>query len=128
MYYEGRGVAKDHKEALKWYGLAANQGLAAAQGNLGWIYDQGNGVVNNREEAVKCYQIAANQGDAMAQNNLGLMYKKDSVLSRIIKRRSNGIGSPLGKGMQARKRTLGLCMIWVAASRKAIFERIFGIE
>jgi len=92
MYYEGRGVAKDHKEALKWYGLAVNQ------------------------------------GDTMAQNNLGLMYKKDSVLSRIIKRRSNGIGSPLGKGMQARKRTLGLCMIWVAASRKAIFERIFGIE
>ncbi len=36
-YYHGRGVAQDHKEAVKWYRLAAEQGNADAQYNLNII-------------------------------------------------------------------------------------------
>jgi TPR repeat protein len=35
MYDSGEGVAQDHAEAVIWYTLAAEQGLAAAQLNLG---------------------------------------------------------------------------------------------
>ncbi len=34
MYETGRGVAQDYAEALKWYRLAAEQGVAIAQFNL----------------------------------------------------------------------------------------------
>ena len=44
MHEQGRGVAQDYAEAVKWFQLAANQGLAEAQNNLGVMYAQGQGV------------------------------------------------------------------------------------
>ena len=38
MYDNGRGVTQDYAEALKWYRLAAEQGLADAQTWLGLMY------------------------------------------------------------------------------------------
>ena len=60
---------------MKWFRLAAEQGLASAQFNLGLMYDEGRGVPQDDQEAVKWYRLAADQGDALAQNNLGLMYR-----------------------------------------------------
>ena len=37
-YFHGEGVPQDNKEALKWYRLAAEQGHAKAQFNLGGRY------------------------------------------------------------------------------------------
>jgi len=65
---------KDYAEAVKWYRLAAAQGDADAQYNLGVMYDNGQGVVQDYAEAVKWYRLAAAQGDADAQYNLGVMY------------------------------------------------------
>jgi len=52
----------------------ANKGDAAAQFNLGVMYDEGDGVPEDDAEAVKWYRKAADQGLAEAQSNLGLMY------------------------------------------------------
>ena len=73
-YRNGKGVAQDHSEAVRWYRLAAKQGLAKAQFNLALAYDKGKGVPQNDNEAVRWYRIAAEQGDADSQNNLGIMY------------------------------------------------------
>src|ERR1019366_1315713 len=54
--------------------LAAAQGDASAQYNLGLMYDQGRGVTQNYPESARWYRLAAAQGDASAQYNLGLMY------------------------------------------------------
>src|ERR1019366_7937896 len=35
MYHQGQSVAQDYKEAVRWYGLAAQQGKASAQFFLG---------------------------------------------------------------------------------------------
>jgi len=56
--------------------LAAEQGEAFAQLNLGWMYDKGDGVPQDYAEAVKWYRLAAEQGHAKAQYNLGVMYAK----------------------------------------------------
>ena len=37
-YYDGQGVLKDYKEAMKWYRKAADQGDAMAQARLGLMY------------------------------------------------------------------------------------------
>ncbi len=55
--------------------LAAEQGNASAQYNLGLMYDNGQGVTQDYAEAVKWYRLAAEQGDADAQYNLALMYR-----------------------------------------------------
>ena len=61
-------------EARSWYRKAAEQGDAAAQYNLGVMYDKGEGVPQDYQEAVGWYRKAAEQGDASAQHNLGFMY------------------------------------------------------
>ena len=74
MYDNGQGVPQDDAQALKWYRLAADQGIAAAQSYLGLMYDYGRGVPQDDAHALKWYRLAADQGIAAAQNNLGLMY------------------------------------------------------
>ena len=74
MYDNGEGVPEDDAEAVRWYRLAAEQGTAAAQFNLGIMYDNGEGVPEDDAEAVRWYRLAAEQGTAAAQFNLGRMY------------------------------------------------------
>jgi len=76
MYEFGKGVKQDHKEAVKWYKLAAKQGNSGAQRNLGNMYQEGNGVNLDYKEAAKWYKLAANQGDSEAQTNLDILCKE----------------------------------------------------
>ena len=74
MYENGQGVPQNNAEAVKWYRLAADQGLAQAQFNLGVMYDDGRGVPQDDVQAVQWYRLAADQGHARAQLNLGVMF------------------------------------------------------
>jgi hypothetical protein len=72
IYSKGQGVPQDYKEAVKWYRLSAEQGVAQAQYKLGWMYSNGLGVPQDYKEAVKWYRLSAEQGVAQAQYNLGV--------------------------------------------------------
>ena len=73
-YANGRGIARDYTEAVKWYGRSAAQGYAEAQNRLGDCYSIGRGVAQDYAAAVDWYRKAAEQGNAFAQNNLGGCY------------------------------------------------------
>ena len=60
----------------KYYQLAADQGNAVAQNNLGVHYQYGVGVQVDLAKAIECYQLAATQRNVNAQFNLGLCYEK----------------------------------------------------
>ena len=64
----------DDRQAAWWYRLAAAQGHADAQCNLGVMYASGRGVAQDDREAVKWYRLAAEQGDREAQFLLGMAY------------------------------------------------------
>ncbi len=64
----------DYATALKIWKPFVEQGDAAAQYNLGLMYDFGRGVAEDDGEAVKWYRRAAEQGYASAQLGLGVMY------------------------------------------------------
>ena len=66
MYEHGDGVPQDHAEATRLYRLAAEQGDARAQCNLGLMYEHGDGVPQDHAEAARLYRLAADQGDARA--------------------------------------------------------------
>ena len=73
--YVGRGgMPQDDTQAAHWYRLAADQGHAEAQFNLGWMHDQGLGVTQDYTQAVEWYRKAAEQGHVEAQANLGARY------------------------------------------------------
>ncbi len=80
---EGDGVPLDHREAVRWYGLAAERGHAAAQFTLGKMYaEAGSGLsgwkpegvpAQDLPEALRWLHLAADQGNAEAQHFLGFM-------------------------------------------------------
>lgn len=65
-YYCGIGVPESATEAAKWYRLAADQGHAKAQCDLGNMYAQGEGVPQSFTEAELWYRRAAVQGEVDA--------------------------------------------------------------
>jgi TPR repeat protein len=77
MYAHGEGVAQDYAEAVKWFRLAADQGHAGAQHNLGGMYGNGTGVAQDFTEAARLFKLAADQGFADAITNLGMSLHQD---------------------------------------------------
>ncbi len=75
MYYMGRGVTRDYKQAFAWHHKAAQQGKADAQYVVGAMYYTGNAVPQDQRHAVTWFRKAAEQGHGEAQHALGLMYR-----------------------------------------------------
>ena len=71
------GVPQDYAEALKWYRLAADQGHASAQCNLGVMYANGEGVPQDYVRAHMWFNLSAAQGDQDAAKN------RDDVAKRM---------------------------------------------
>ena len=64
----------DYPAAALWFRMAAEQGDAPAQFNLGVMHENGRGVPKNDAEAVAWFRRAAEQGYAPTQFNLGVMH------------------------------------------------------
>jgi len=70
------GVARRDTDAVRLYTLAAAQGYALAQVNLGNMYFNGlGGLPKDPVEAVRLYKLGAAQGISVAQTSLGLLYE-----------------------------------------------------
>jgi TPR repeat protein len=63
MCDNGTGVTQDDKTAVTWYRLAAEQGDADAQSNLGVMYGIGKGVIQDYVYAHVWLSIAASSGE-----------------------------------------------------------------
>ncbi|HLQ92373.1 MAG TPA: SEL1-like repeat protein [Xanthobacteraceae bacterium] len=71
--YRVGGIAE--REAARLYKVAADQGHAVAQNNLGVLYANGrSGLPNDDREAARLSKLAADQGFAIAQYGLGTFY------------------------------------------------------
>ncbi len=75
----------DYATALSKHRPLAEQGVAPAQANLGWMYVKGKGVPKNYKQAAYWWTKAAEQGLAMAQYNLGQMYRRGKGVPRDYK-------------------------------------------
>ena len=65
----GQGVAQDHREALRWFTAAAEQGSTDAALELGILYAIGPGEVEQDPIAAYAWMlVAARNGDPVAEN------------------------------------------------------------
>ena len=62
-------MPQNYAEALKWYRLAADQGDAGAQNNLGVMYANGQGVPQDYVRAHMWFNLSAAQGNQDAARN-----------------------------------------------------------
>ena len=86
----------DFKKTLQ----AAEQGFAAAQYNLGVMYDNGQGVRQDDAQAVQWYRKAAEQGHAKAQYNFGVMYANGEGVRQNYKIAKEWFGKACDNGIQ----------------------------
>lgn len=83
------GVRRDYVEAVKWFRLAAAQGIPSSQWGLGTLYVRGDGVAQDYAEAAIWYRLAANQGDSGGQYSLARLYEE-----------GNGVGQDLSEALK----------------------------
>ncbi len=73
QYERGLGAERDYNQAVRFYTLAAEQGLMEAANNLAVIYEEGYLGSPNIDHALAWYRVAAENDDASAQYNLALL-------------------------------------------------------
>jgi uncharacterized protein len=66
LYYEGKGVEKDDREAAGWFLKAAQQDHTEAKFILATMYEKGAGFDRSDEEAFRWYLQAASMGHERA--------------------------------------------------------------
>ena len=76
-------VLKIGKRVGKWYRLAAEQGFANAQYNLGVMYANGEGVPEDKVLACMWWNLAAANGHENASKNKGII-AKSMTSSQIV--------------------------------------------
>jgi len=96
------------EKAFKWYKMAAEQGHASAQLNLGVMYNQGVGVKQNYTEAAKWYQKAADSGNAKAQLNLGILYDLGRGVKKDLVKAADYYEKAAKQGMRDAQYNLGI--------------------
>ena len=77
-------MPKDDAEAVRWVRLAAEQGTAAAQFNLGLMYANGKGVPKDDVTAYAWLNIAAAQGQSSANEGQEHVAKR-MTQSQVVK-------------------------------------------
>lgn len=124
LYEAGKG---DLNEALKWYRalndansvvrvnkkinlqslqLAAMNGDAQAQYNLGNCFYKGQGVMKDEKQAVHWYRSAAEQGHALAQVYLGACYWRGIGVEENIGKAIEWYQKAADQGYEAARRPL----------------------
>ena len=69
MYATGEGVVEDDVEAVRWYRMAAEQGHAVAQYELGRMYATGMGVLKDAVRVHMWFNIAGANGHDEARES-----------------------------------------------------------
>jgi hypothetical protein len=94
MSERGCGVTRNATEAVRLFRLAAAQGFAAAQYNVGRAYATGLRVRKNQPEAARWYRMAAEQGDPAAQTPSPFWTRPVVAVYATLTRRSACFGAP----------------------------------
>jgi len=88
---------------------SAEQGVVAAQYNLGICYYNGDGVKKDLTEAVKWYRKAADQGDFIAQYNLGICYDNGDGVKKDLTEAFKWYRKAAEQGYSKAQHNLGIC-------------------
>jgi uncharacterized protein len=75
LYLDGKGVAQNTSEAVRYLSLSAAAGSSLGQNNLGGLYRDGKGVARDYVRAAQWFAASAAQGNSAGMYNLGLMYE-----------------------------------------------------
>lgn len=107
-YFDGKGIDKNEREAVKWITKAAGQGNVDGLAAMGNAYQIGiGGLKVNYEEAVSFFLKAAEKGHLGAMYNLGIAYLDGVGVTRNPKESFNWFLKAAEKGDAMSQRFVG---------------------
>ena len=112
MYYLGRGVLRDERDAFGWFIKAADQGSSDAAFALGVMYEKGQGRLQSYVKAVSWYQKAVDQQHAEAAYNLARLYRIGRGVALDLDRALNHYETAANAGLVSAQ--LSLAMLYEA--------------
>jgi TPR repeat protein len=101
LYLEGTGVAKDARQAARWFNLAAEKGHHASQALLGHLLVSGEGVPRQRARGLMWLTLAREGADPVKEAWISELYDR-AFISTEEKDRKFALGM-LEQYMQARR-------------------------
>lgn len=81
IHYQVKG---DIEKAIDWYRVAAKQGVAQSQNNLGLFYLYGIGVNKDPKMAMNLFLDASKNNYSLAMINIGVMYERGIGVSEDL--------------------------------------------
>lgn len=84
LYESDLGAHATNDNVLRWYRVAAEEGLIEAQFNYGGLFYQGQRTTKKIEDAIYWWSQAANQGHHQAQHNLGVLLFEGTEIPRDL--------------------------------------------
>jgi TPR repeat protein len=99
---------RNYQQAASFYQMAADQGHADAQYNLGLCYGNGKGVPKDVQQALKYIQMAADQGCAKAAHDLGACFANGEGVAKDEQQATKYFQMAADKGNEDQF-FLGLC-------------------
>jgi len=97
-----------YASAYRSFKPLADDGVAEAQNNLGFLFQNGLGVRRNYNTAIKWYQRAADQGLAEAEHNLGILNYRGHGLAQSYTIARRWFNKAAKKGLKDSHYMLGL--------------------
>ena len=84
MHEAGTGIAKDEREAVRWYQRAANAGSPHAMTSLGLMLIPGRGASKDQPEGLRLLKGAADRDHPEAMRRLAVLMVEGTVLTRNL--------------------------------------------
>jgi TPR repeat protein len=108
IYDGGLGVPADPKQALVWFGLAAQAGHADAQRIVGAYHEEGKGgAEKDYAKAFQWYEKSAGQGNDRAMRNLARLYSDGRGVKADPKKAYELLSASAAHGNKDALRNLG---------------------
>ena len=107
---------------LHYLDIAAEKGDAAAQTELGKIYEGGDGLARDAEKSLESIRKAADQNYAEAEFELGLTYELGEEVEQDSRERPFYMGWQLNRDTPAQKTPWATCIETVSASQRMILR------
>ena len=101
LYLEGTGVARDLRQAARWFNLAAEKGHYAAQALLGHLLLNGQGVPRQRAKGLMWLTLAREAADPAKDQWISRLY--DEAFAAASESDRQGALALLEQHMQARR-------------------------
>ncbi len=84
MHEAGTGIAKDEREAVRWYQRAANAGSPHAMTSLGLMLIAGRGAAKDQPEGIRLLKGAADRDHPEAMRRLAVLMVEGTALTRNL--------------------------------------------